>query len=121
MSGFTPLLGPRRRHRRRRRCTLRPRGRSSEGLVLRQRPGDEDSVRAEDTLPSRPSGFCPRGKAHSTGEHREAKGLEQEVVAEEGESDMTKSKRGPLAKPRYRAFADRWEIKVDGRYVPILD
>jgi hypothetical protein len=26
-----------------------------------------------------------------------------------------------LAKPRYRKSADRWEVKVDSRYVPILD
>jgi integrase len=34
---------------------------------------------------------------------------------------MSRGKRGPLAKPRYRKSADRWEVKVDGRYVPILD
>jgi integrase len=34
---------------------------------------------------------------------------------------MSRGKRGPLAKPRYRAHADRWEVKVDGSYVPILD
>jgi integrase len=31
------------------------------------------------------------------------------------------SKPGPRARPRYRKLADRWEVKVDGRYVPILD
>jgi integrase len=30
-------------------------------------------------------------------------------------------KRGPRALPRYRKFADRWEVKANGRYVPILD
>jgi integrase len=34
---------------------------------------------------------------------------------------MSRGKRGPLAKPRYRTGADRWEVKVDGKYVPILD
>lgn len=34
---------------------------------------------------------------------------------------MSKGKRGPMAKPRYRAHTDRWEVRVDGNYVPILD
>jgi integrase len=31
------------------------------------------------------------------------------------------SKRGPQARPRYREFTDRWEVKVEGNYHPILD
>ena len=34
---------------------------------------------------------------------------------------MNGGRRGPMAMPRYRKGADRWEVKVDGKYVPILD
>jgi hypothetical protein len=34
---------------------------------------------------------------------------------------MSAGKRGPLARPRHRDFVDRWEVKVNGKYVPILD
>jgi hypothetical protein len=39
------------------------------------------------------------------------------VAKEEGDRVTNPGKRGPLAKPRYRAFADRWK----GKYVRILN